>query len=71
MAGKGDRNDLRSKDPRADPAANASRMASDVERSFVSLYQDKAGVSKQDAETWMAGLKASHRYLADVWPKNT
>jgi sulfite reductase alpha subunit-like flavoprotein len=46
-------------------------MASDVERSFVSLYQDKAGVSKQDAETWMAGLKASHRYLADVWPKNT
>jgi cytochrome P450/NADPH-cytochrome P450 reductase len=50
---------------------DASRMAPDVERSFVSLYQDKAGVSEQDAETWMAGLKTSRRYLVDVWPKNT
>ncbi len=45
---------------------DASRMAPDVERAFVALYQDKAGVSEQDAQTWMAGLKSSRRYLVDV-----
>ena len=50
---------------------DASRMAPDVEKAFVTLYQDKTGVSEQDAETWMAGLKASQRYLVDVWPRNS
>lgn len=50
---------------------DASRMAPDVEKSFAELYQDKTGVSEQDAETWMAGLKTSHRYLVDVWPRNS
>jgi cytochrome P450 / NADPH-cytochrome P450 reductase len=50
---------------------DASRMAPDVEQSFAELYKDKTGVSEQDAETWMAGLKTSHRYLVDVWPRNS
>jgi cytochrome P450/NADPH-cytochrome P450 reductase len=50
---------------------DASRMAPDVEKAFVALYQDKAGVSEQDAQTWMVGLKSSQRYLVDVWPRNS
>jgi cytochrome P450/NADPH-cytochrome P450 reductase len=50
---------------------DASRMAPDVEKSFVSLCQEKTGVSEQDAETWMDGLKTSQRYLVDVWPRNS
>lgn len=47
-------------------AHDASRMAPDVEKAFVSLFRDKAGVSEQDAEAWMEGLKDSRRYLVDV-----
>jgi cytochrome P450/NADPH-cytochrome P450 reductase len=50
---------------------DASRMAPDVEKSFVSLCQEKTGVSEQDAKTWMDGLKTSQRYLVDVWPRNS
>lgn len=50
---------------------DASRMAPDVERAFVGLYQDKTGASEQDAEAWMEELKASRRYLVDVWPRNS
>jgi cytochrome P450/NADPH-cytochrome P450 reductase len=50
---------------------DASRMAPEVEQAFVALYQDKAGVSEQDAQTWMGGLKSSRRYLVDVWPRNS
>ena len=46
-------------------------MAPDVEKAFVSLFRDKAGVSEQDVEVWMEGLKASRRYLVDVWPQNS
>jgi cytochrome P450/NADPH-cytochrome P450 reductase len=50
---------------------DATRMAPDVEKAFIALYQDKAGVSEQDAQTWMAELKSSQRYLVDVWPRNS
>jgi hypothetical protein len=40
---------------------SASRMAPDVEKAFITLYQDKTGVSEQDAQTWMAELKSSQR----------
>jgi cytochrome P450/NADPH-cytochrome P450 reductase len=50
---------------------DASRMAPAVEKAFVSLYQDRTGAREQDAETWMEGLKASRRYLVDVWPRNS
>jgi cytochrome P450 / NADPH-cytochrome P450 reductase len=49
---------------------DAGRMAPDVEKAFVGLYQDRTGASEQDAEAWMTELKASHRYLVDVWPRS-
>ena len=52
-------------------AHDASRMAPDVEKAFVSLFRDKAGVSEQDVEAWMEGLKDSRRYLVDVWPRTS
>jgi cytochrome P450/NADPH-cytochrome P450 reductase len=50
---------------------DAGRMAPDVEKAFVDLYRDRNGVGEQDAEGWMAELKASQRYLVDVWPRNS
>ena len=49
---------------------DAGRMAPDVEKGFVALYREETGASEQDAESWMAGLKESNRYLVDVWPRN-
>jgi sulfite reductase alpha subunit-like flavoprotein len=46
-------------------------MAPDVEKGFASLYQEKTGASEEDAQKWMEELKASHRYLVDVWPRNS
>jgi hypothetical protein len=36
-------------------AQDASRMATDVAKAFVSLYRDNAGVSEHDVEVWMEG----------------
>jgi cytochrome P450 / NADPH-cytochrome P450 reductase len=49
---------------------DASRMAPEVEKAFVSLYRDKSGASEQDSEEWMSQMKSSHRYLVDVWPRS-
>jgi cytochrome P450 / NADPH-cytochrome P450 reductase len=49
---------------------DAGRMAPDVEKGFVALYREETGAGEQDAESWMAGLKESNRYLVDVWPRN-
>jgi cytochrome P450 / NADPH-cytochrome P450 reductase len=49
---------------------DAGRMAPDVEKGFVALYQEKTGVSEQDAQKWMEEFKNSHRYLVDVWPRS-
>ena len=49
---------------------DAGRMAPDVEKGFVALYREENGASEQDAESWMAELKESNRYLVDVWPRN-
>ncbi len=50
---------------------DASRMAPEVEKTFMSLYRDKSGASKQDSEEWMSQMKSSHRYLVDVWPRSS
>jgi cytochrome P450/NADPH-cytochrome P450 reductase len=49
---------------------DASRMAPEVEKAFISLYRDKSGASEQDSEEWMSKMKSSHRYLLDVWPRS-
>ena len=49
---------------------DAGRMAPDVEKAFVELYREETGAGEQEAEGWMADLKASQRYRVDVWPRS-
>src|SRR5919202_513285 len=49
---------------------DAGRMAPDVEKGFVALYQEKTGVSEHDAQKWIEELKSSYRYLVDVWSRS-
>jgi cytochrome P450/NADPH-cytochrome P450 reductase len=46
---------------------DARHMAPEVRQAFGRLYRDKTGGNEAAAESWLAGLTASHRYLADVW----
>ncbi|GCE49663.1 cytochrome P450/NADPH-cytochrome P450 reductase [Thermosporothrix hazakensis] len=46
---------------------DANKMAPDVRRTFIALYQEKMGVSAQAAELWMQQLTEQKRYLVDVW----
>ena len=45
----------------------ASRMAPDVRKAFAGLFQERTGTVAADAQAWLAGLVASHRYLEDIW----
>ncbi|GCE20055.1 bifunctional cytochrome P450/NADPH--P450 reductase [Dictyobacter kobayashii] len=47
---------------------DASNMAPDVRQAFVTLYQEKAGVSAEAAEQWLNEQTSNGRYLVDVWP---
>jgi len=49
---------------------DASRMAPAVEAAFVGLYRSETGAGEGEGEAWMQELKDSHRYVADVWPRN-
>ncbi|MFN8636929.1 MAG: hypothetical protein U0893_24030 [Chloroflexota bacterium] len=46
---------------------DAARMAPDVRRAFADLFRERTGLSEADAQAWMTGLTASHRYLEDIW----
>lgn len=46
---------------------NASTMAPAVRHAFIQVYQEQAGRSPADGEAWLAGLRAEHRYLEDIW----
>jgi len=46
---------------------NASTMAPAVRRALMQVCQDQSGQTPAEAETWLAGLRAGHRYLEDVW----
>jgi cytochrome P450/NADPH-cytochrome P450 reductase len=46
---------------------DASKMAPDVRRAFAAIYRGQTGASDAMAETWLTGLTASGRYIADVW----
>ncbi|GCE27502.1 NADPH--cytochrome P450 reductase [Dictyobacter alpinus] len=47
---------------------DASNMAPDVRQAFITIYQEKAGVSAQEAEHWLDEQASNGRYLVDVWP---
>src|SRR5271165_591722 len=46
---------------------NASTMAPDVRRAFMSVFEEQTGKTHADAEAWLAELRAEHRYLEDIW----
>lgn len=46
---------------------DGAHMAPDVEATFVSLYQQKYGVTKVDATAWLHELQKAGRYMKDVW----
>lgn len=50
---------------------NASTMAPAVRRALMQVCQDQAGRTPAEAEAWLAGLRAEHRYLEDVWGGST
>jgi cytochrome P450/NADPH-cytochrome P450 reductase len=50
---------------------DASRMAPDVRKAFAALFQERTGASEADAQAWLAGLAATHRYLEDIWASAT
>jgi cytochrome P450/NADPH-cytochrome P450 reductase len=46
---------------------DGARMAPDVRQAFAGLFRERTGVSEADAQAWLTGLVASHRYLEDIW----
>ena len=46
---------------------NANTMAPAVRRAFLDVFQKQAGKSQADADAWLTGLRADHRYLEDIW----
>jgi cytochrome P450/NADPH-cytochrome P450 reductase len=46
---------------------NASTMAPAVRQAFTAVCQEQTGRSPADAQAWLAGLRAEHRYLEDIW----
>jgi cytochrome P450/NADPH-cytochrome P450 reductase len=46
---------------------NAGTMAPDVRRAFTDVFREQTGRSQADADAWLTGLRAEHRYLEDIW----
>jgi len=46
-------------------------MAPDVRQAIAGVFQERTGASAADAEAWLTGLVASHRYLEDIWASAT
>ena len=49
----------------------ASRMAPELRQAFIDLFSKRTGAAAADAQAWLAGLVASHRYLEDIWASDT
>ncbi len=49
---------------------DASTMAPAVEQAVLAICCAKRGCSDDEAKAWLASLKASSRYLVDIWPKS-
>jgi cytochrome P450 / NADPH-cytochrome P450 reductase len=46
---------------------NASTMAPGVRAALIAVFRAKTGAGESDGEAWLAGLRASNRYLEDIW----
>ncbi|MBP2368088.1 bifunctional cytochrome P450/NADPH--P450 reductase [Pseudonocardia parietis] len=46
---------------------NAATMAPAVRAALVEVFRDRTGAGAPQGEAWLAGLRASGRYLEDIW----
>ncbi len=46
---------------------DAHKMAPDVRRAFTAVYRSQTGASEAEGKAWIDDLRASHRYLEDIW----
>ena len=46
---------------------NASTMAPGVRAALTAVFRSYTGAGEADGEAWLAGLRASGRYLEDIW----
>jgi cytochrome P450/NADPH-cytochrome P450 reductase len=46
---------------------NASTMAPAVRAALAAVFRAETGAGQADADAWLAGLRASGRYLEDIW----
>ena len=42
-------------------------MAADVRQAFAGVFQEHTATAASDAQAWLTGLVANHRYLEDIW----
>jgi cytochrome P450 / NADPH-cytochrome P450 reductase len=50
---------------------NANTMAPAVRRAFMDVFREQSGKAQDDADAWLAGLRADNRYLEDIWGGST
>jgi cytochrome P450 / NADPH-cytochrome P450 reductase len=46
---------------------NAGTMAPPVRAALMQIFQDKTSAGATDAQAWLAGLRATDRFLEDIW----
>ena len=46
---------------------NANTMAPGVRAAFTDIYRQHTGCEQSEADTWLAQLRATGRYLEDIW----
>ena len=46
---------------------NAATIAPGVRRSLAHLYRERTSDADTDADTWLAGLRTTSRFVEDIW----
>ena len=46
---------------------NASTIAPGVRAALARIFRDKTGAGEADAQAWLSGLRASDRFVEDIW----
>jgi cytochrome P450/NADPH-cytochrome P450 reductase len=46
---------------------NANTMAPGVRAALVDIYRERTGGSAEDAQAWLADLRAAGRFVEDIW----
>ena len=59
--------DLLRQDAAVFVCGNASTIAPGVRGALTRIFRDKTGTGEADAQAWLAGLRASDRFVEDIW----